>query len=111
MLSVTSDQKTQILDPVDTYLQAAFETGVETGATQFLAAIQRFTDLTAEQQALTRATFRLVVAAMLVAMNVKKPLPSVVTDGSGFSGTFSFQDNFGASRQIVIQNGIVTSVS
>lgn len=111
MLSVSSSQKTTILDPLDTPLQQAFSDGVGVASVRFLEAIQKYTDLTPEQQLLVKDTFKLVVAAMLVTMNVKAPLPNVITDGGGITGTFSFQDNLGANRQIVIQNGLIVGTT
>jgi hypothetical protein len=111
-LSVTPTQKTSILDPIDTELQQAFADGVDAGSGVFLAAIQHFLDLTPEQQALTRDTFRLVVAAMLKAMNVKAPLPDPVTDGSGYSGLISYLDGSTFSNMnMIVQNGIIVGVT
>jgi hypothetical protein len=111
MLDVSSNQKTQILDPINTHLQDAFSDGVGVGAVRFLEAIQKYTDLTPEQQQLVKDTFRLVVASMLVAMNVKAPLPDVVTDGTGASIFIPFIDgNDFTTKNLYVQNGLIIGV-
>jgi hypothetical protein len=112
MLSVSSDQKTTILDPIDAHLQDAFSDGVGVASTQFLAAIEKYTDLTTEQQRLVRDTFRLVVASMLVAMNMKRVLPDVITDGSGYTGLIPYVDgNDFSSRNLIVQNGLIVGTT
>lgn len=112
MLNVSSDQKTQILDPIDSKLQDAFAEGVEAGSVQFLAGIQKYTDMTPEQQQLVKDTFKLVVAAMLVSMNVKKPLPDSVTNGSGFTGFIPYIDGTTFSTMnLIVQDGIIVGVT
>lgn len=110
-LDITSTQKTQLLDPVDTTLQQAFLEGVKTGATQILNAIERFNELTPEQQELTRDTFRLVLAAFIKSANILGPLPSIMSNGPKFTGSFTFKNGSNVNQTIQVQDGVIVSVA
>jgi hypothetical protein len=105
-VNVSPDQRDQILTPVDASLQEAMLNGVVSGAQQILAGIMRFNELTPEQQALTRDTFRLIIAAMIKTLNIQAPLPDVLTNGSGFSGSVGYLKQDGSYGYLLFDNGI-----
>lgn len=81
-LNITDEQRTTIIEPIDTELQSAFDGGVASpGDATTLPRMTMYEDMTEAisptdprtgQQA-TKDIFRSLVAAMLTAMGIKRP--------------------------------------
>lgn len=106
-LQITSEQKAQVVDAVDELLHSAFADGVEVAGTPPVPVLDRmqfFKDrLTAEQQALTKDTFKLVIAALANLLNLK-PVPP------GFTGEVEVLTP-SSTATFQIENGYVTGVA
>lgn len=90
-LSITTNQKDLILEPMDASLESAFQEGVETpGPTAYLDAMPGYKPLKAIYKTMLKSIFKAVSAAYVKAMGFDQPgvgtadvpVEIPVTDGS-----------------------------
>lgn len=74
-LSITDNQKTTIIDPIDAMLDSAFTSGVTAPSTpSVLPKMDRYASLASADRLAVRVAFKQVVAALIKAINVDTPL-------------------------------------
>jgi hypothetical protein len=111
-LSIEDTQKTAIIDPVDTTLHNALNEGVDAPSYPLvLAATQGYAGLAGGFQAVVKNMFRVVVAALVSTLNIRGPLPTIITLGTKFTGTVALAKLTpgGANGSLTVDSGVITA--
>lgn len=110
-LTITDSQNTE-LSVVDQNMESVFLEGAASLSNpNALQPMQKYDELNSEARTSIKLVFKQVVAALLAAFNIQKPLPSVTYTGnisttpSGTAGTLTFQDGMitGFSEQTIVR--------